>query len=74
MGATVDSGAERAEGRIISLGFHVRFIPPAGGELGDTDMAMAVGEGLVREAVLMLKNAGEAEGFVVEVRFTQSVY
>lgn len=42
--------------------------------MGDTDAAVAIGEGLIREAMLMLKNTGEAEGFQVEMEVRQIVY
>lgn len=66
--------SEKAEGRVISMGFHVRLTPPQTGKLGDTGAATAIGRGLIREAMLMLKNTGEAEGFVVEVEAQQVVY
>ena len=66
--------AAQAPRRIISLGFHVRLTPPPGGEMGDTDVAMLIGRGLIKEALLLLKNAGEAEGFAVDVDAIQVVY
>lgn len=66
--------AATAPRRIISIGFHVRLTPPQGGELGDTDVAALIGRGLIKEAMLLLKNAGEAEGFVVDVEAIQVVY
>lgn len=69
-----ERAADQAEGRIISLAFYVRLTPPQGGGLGDTDAAIAIGRGLVREAMLLLKNTGEAEGFVVDVEARQTVY
>jgi hypothetical protein len=65
--------AAKAEGRVISIGFHVRLTPPAA-EPGETDAAIEIGRGLIREAMLMLKNTGEAEGFVVDVAAEQVVY
>jgi hypothetical protein len=56
------------------MDFHVTLTPPQGGELGETEIAVEIGRGLIREAMLMLKNAGEAEGFVVEVEARQVVY
>lgn len=56
------------------MDFRVKFTPPQDGELGDTDAAMAIGNGLIREAMLMLKNTGEAEGFAVEVNVGLTVY
>lgn len=66
--------ALEARGRVISIMFGVRLTPPQVGPLGDTDQATAIGKGLIREAMLMLKNAGEAEGFKVEIDARQIVY
>lgn len=66
--------ASRAQGRAISLAFRVRLTPPLTDVFGETDVAMAIGQGLVREAMLVLKTTGEAEGFVVEVEIQQTVY
>jgi len=66
--------AAKAEGRVISMYFYVRLIPPQTGQLGETDMAIEIGRGLIHEAMLLLKNAGEAEGFAVEVEAKQMVY
>ena len=66
--------AAKAGGRGISIGFHVRLTPPQDGKLGDTDAATEIGRGLIREAMLMLTNTGEAEGFAVEVEAQQAVY
>ena len=66
--------ASKARGRVISIMFGVRLTPPQVGPLGDTDQATAIGKGLIREAMLMLKNAGEAEGFEVEIDARQIVY
>ncbi len=66
--------ADQAEGRVISLGFYVRLTPPETGVLGHTDAAIAIGRGLIREAMLLLKMTGEREGFVVEVSATNVVY
>lgn len=66
--------ADQAEGRVISLGFHVRLTPPETKVLGHTDAAVEIGRGLVCEAMLLLKTAGEREGFVVEISATNVVY
>jgi len=66
--------AAKAEGRVISMSFYVRLTPPQGGEMGETEAAVEIGRGLIREAMLMLKNTGEAEGFVVDVEVRQLVY
>lgn len=65
--------ADKAEGRIISLSFYVKLTPPDA-PLGETEMAMEIGRGLVREAMLLLKNAGEREGFVVDITVSSIVY
>lgn len=56
------------------MSFRVKLIPPQDGALGETEPAMEIGRGLIREAMLMLKNTGEAEGFAVEVEAQQTVY
>lgn len=66
--------ADQAEGRIISLSFHIKLTPPQTGVIGHTDMAVEIGRGLIREAMLMLRNTGEAEGFAVEITATNTVY
>lgn len=66
--------ASLAQGRVISIMFGVRLTPPQTDHLGDTDQAVAIGEGLIREAMLMLKNTGEAEGFEVDIEVRQIVY
>lgn len=66
--------ANSAEGRVISLVFFVRLTPPQGSLLGETDSAMKIGEGIAHEAMLLLKRAGEAEGFAVDVRVQPAQY
>lgn len=70
--------AAKAQGRVIHMSFDVTLIPPGHpiklADLGDTDAAVDIGEGLIREAMLMLKNAGEAEGFTVQIEARQVVY
>lgn len=65
--------ADQALGCTISVGFSVRLRAPSDGPRGDTDMAMEIGEGLIREALLLLKTAAEAEGFEVEIKPTQMI-
>ena len=55
------------------MSFHVRLTPPPA-DIGETDAAMEIGRGLIREVMLMLKNTGEAAGFVVEVEAQQVAY
>lgn len=64
----------KAQGRIIHQSFDVTMIPPQGGELGDTDAAFAIGEGLMREAIALLQDAAKREGFTVEIEFGQVIY
>lgn len=66
--------ASKAEGRVISMNFYVRLTPPQDGELGETDAAMAIGRGLIRESMLVLKAAAEKEGFEVFMDATPRVY
>lgn len=53
---------------------YVRLTPPQDGRLGNTDVAREVGKGLVHEALLLIRNAGKAEGFDVDIELTQVVY
>lgn len=66
--------ADRAEGRIIHLSFDVTLIPPDTGNPGETDAAMDIGRGLAHESMRLLKAAGEAEGFAVDIEARQVVY
>lgn len=66
--------ADKAKGRIIHQSFDITMIPPQGGDLGDTDEALAIGEGIMREAILLLEEAAKREGFKVEIKFRQVVY
>lgn len=66
--------ATKAEGRVISMNFYVRLTPPQYGEIGETDAATAIGRGLIRELMLVLKAAAEKEGFEVFMDATPRVY
>ena len=66
--------AAKAQGRIIHQSFDITMIPPQDGNLGETDMALEIGKGLIREAIQLLRAAAEAEGFKVEIEFGQVVY
>jgi hypothetical protein len=66
--------AEAAEGRIISQQISVRMTPPQDGRLGHTDAACEIGRGLIKEAVELIRAAGEKEGFIVEIEATQVIY
>lgn len=66
------------DGRVIHVILDVMLTPPghpvSWAELGDTDRAMEIGRGLVREAVAMIKTAGEAEGFAVQINAREVVF
>ena len=66
--------ATKAEGRVISGTVHFKLTPPQDGDLGETDAACAIGVGLMREAMLLLKTTAEREGFEVDIAFSQVVY
>lgn len=59
--------AREVEGRSIRLALRVVMTPPDNGPVGHTDMAMEIGQGLMKEAMLLLRTAGEAEGFTVDI-------
>jgi hypothetical protein len=70
--------ADDVQGRVISQTIHVKLEPlrPVTelSELGETDVAMEVGRGLVIEAMKVLQMAAEAEGFKVTVSLGQVIY
>ena len=66
--------ADLVGGRTISMHVYVRLTPTGAKTVGTTDAAWEIGRGLIREATLLLKNAGEAEGFVVTIDAQQVVY
>lgn len=66
--------ADHVEGRVIHMTFDVTLTPQDTAHCGHSDMAYEIGKGLIREAMLMLKNAGEAEGFEVDIKARQVVY
>ena len=66
--------ASKAEGRVISGTVHFKLTPPQDGELGETDAANAIGIGLIREAMCLLKTTAEREGFEVDITYNQIIY
>lgn len=70
--------ADKVDGRIIHISLDVTLIPPGHPIkfelLGDTDRAMEIGQGLVDEAMTLMKAAGEAEGFTVQIEARRVVY
>ena len=70
--------ADEVDGRVIHISLDITLIPPGHPIkfelLGDTDRAMDIGQGLVREAVALMKTAGEAEGFTVQVEAREVVF
>lgn len=67
------SKSEQALGRIIHAHIDVTLTPPPA-ELGETDAAMDIGNGIVREALLLLQTIAEAEGFTVAINIKQVVF
>lgn len=59
---------------MISGHLDFSLTPPQGGELGDTDMTWAIGMGLIKEAMQLLKDSAEREGFEVDITYSQTVY
>lgn len=70
--------ADKVDGRAIHISINVILTPPGHPikleSLGDTDRASEIGRGLVREAVAMIKTAGEAEGFAVQINAREVVF
>jgi len=67
--------ADKVGGRIISHQISIQLVHNNGeGELAETDDAEEIGNGLILEAMKVLKMAAEAEGFTVIIRGTQFVY
>jgi len=66
--------ADLAEGRIISMSIYVRLTPPQAGEIGETEPAVAIGRGLIRESMALLQTAAEKEGFEVFMETTARIY
>lgn len=71
--AATMSLSELVEGRTIHITVDVWLRPPKGMAVGETDAAIGVGRGLIREAFMLLKAAGETEGFTVEIEARQVV-
>ena len=65
--------AAKVEGRTIHITVDVWLAPPEGQTVGETDAAMQIGNGLIREAFALLKAAGEAEGFEIEIKAKQVI-
>jgi len=66
--------AELCEGRTISGTLYFKLTPKEPQPTGHTDMARAIGKGLVNEALALLRLAAEKEGFEVEIKDTIWVY
>jgi hypothetical protein len=63
----------KAEGRVIHIKVDIRMTPPDE-EVGHTDEAMALGLGIIKEALLLIKTAGEREGLKVDITQTTTVF
>ncbi|MFA6204440.1 MAG: hypothetical protein WC710_14780 [Gallionella sp.] len=66
--------ADLVEGRDISDSFTITLTPRTASLLGDTIAAEQIGRGLIRESLLLLKTACEADGFVVVINGRMLVY
>lgn len=66
--------AQRSQGRIIHAVADIRLTPPDVHPVGETDMAMEIGRGLVDEAMRMLKATCEGEGFTVDISIRLVVF
>lgn len=66
--------ADHVEGRIIRMSFDVTLTPQDTTHCGHSDMAYEIGKGLIREAILLIRDAGEKEGFKVQIDYGQMVY
>ena len=74
MSSNVVRLADLALGRTISGNVYFKLVPPEIDDVGETDAALAIGKGLINEAMLLLKNAAEKEGFEVDVEISLRVY
>lgn len=63
-----------ADGRTVHATLDIWLTHPDPAVVGDVDVGMEIGKGLVREAVMLLKSAAEKEGFSVDAKFKQVVY
>jgi len=63
-----------AEGRTIHATIDVWLTHQNPEVVGDTDIGMEIGKGLVRESMLILKTSAEREGYTVDARAKEVVY
>lgn len=70
--------ASQTLGRVIRISFDVTLTPPGHpvplADMGDTDRAMEIGHGLIREAAMLVKAAAEAEGFGIDITAKRIVF
>jgi len=66
--------AARVEGRTIHITVDVWLAPPEGQDVGEVDPALEIGKGLIREALMLLKAAADAEGFSIDIKAKQVVF
>lgn len=67
--------AKKTKGRIISYRAEIQLRPKDwAGKVGETDAADEIGNGLIIEALKVLKMACEAEGFEVIIKGTGYSY
>lgn len=65
--------SEQVQGRIISAHIDMKLTPPQC-ELGETDAAWDIGHNLVQGAMRLMQEAGDRNGFKVEITYTLVVY
>lgn len=63
-----------SERRTISLAVYVQMTPTKPAEVGETDVAMEIGRGLIEESMRVLQEAARREGFEVRIHVGQMVY
>ena len=66
--------AAMVEGRTIHITVDVWLSPHEGQDVGEVEPALEIGKGLIREAFMLLKAAGEAEGFTIDIKAKQVVF
>lgn len=65
--------ADKAGSRVIHITIDLILTPPQT-ELGSTDAANAIGHGIIREVLQLLRVVGETEGFKVDIETRQVVF
>lgn len=74
MSSNVVRLADLVHGRTVSCNIYVKLVPPKVDKVGETNAALAIGKGLINEAMLLLKSAAELEGFEVDIEISMRAY